>query len=161
MLSRYGEDCASNCKKGKKDYFWCWTRWHVGEVSGYNKKNCAEFTFLILMSTQLFVFGNDYFHISISTILSKCFLYNTQHTPALGLLCAKGQNARRKTLHDCVLSKWKGLLVTSDYYKFDSIWRNTSQKAKSTVKISKSSPGGVTQMLAKVSGATAPRQARY
>ena len=57
MLSRYGENCASNCKKGKKDYFWCWTRWHVGEVGGYNKKNSAEFTFLILMSTQLFVQG--------------------------------------------------------------------------------------------------------
>ena len=126
-----------------------------------DKKNSAEFTFLILMSTQLFVFGNNYFHISTSKILSKCFHYNTQHTLALGLLCTKGQNARRKTLHDCMLSKWKGLLVTSDYYKFHSIWRNTSQKAKSTFKISKSSPGGATQVLAKVSGATALRQARY
>ena len=32
LTSRYGENCESNCKKGDKDYFWCWTGWHIDEV---------------------------------------------------------------------------------------------------------------------------------
>ena len=29
---RYGENCESSCKKGEKDYYWCWTGWNMNEV---------------------------------------------------------------------------------------------------------------------------------
>ena len=32
LLSRYGKDCASNCKKGKTNYFWCWTAFHLNKL---------------------------------------------------------------------------------------------------------------------------------